>query len=446
MEGGSAYRRVLRNPALVRLLVGETVSSIGDWLYLVAILVVVYQVTADPVILGIVGAARLVPFVLLSVPAGIVADRYDRRTILLVTDLVRGALMIVLALLVSIDAPVIGLIAIAILAACFSAFFGPAIGAYLPTVVGDERDLGPANSLWATLDNLAYFIGPAIAGLLIAAGGLGIAFLLNALSFGFVALVLLTLPPGRPAADPPEDAPAPAEVATPAATPTAVHLADGHRATHRRRARRGRARRASPGMALSILLVLVAVDQLDAGPQAVGYLEAATGVGGVVAGIMAGWFVAKRLDVPLIVSGAVAAAGLVMLALDRQPGRGAGRGGRRHRSRADHGHRGHHRDPAAGAGRAPRPCDGCAPDERRDRGPARLARRAHPGVRGGRGDGARGHGRRAGRGRRDRSRHAPERWRRSMRARTSTRPASTSCDGPSWPVRRRPSWRSRPAR
>ena len=83
MEGASAYRRVLRNPALVRLLVGETVSSIGDWLYLVAILVVVYQVTEDPVVLGIVGAARLVPFVLLSVPAGIVADRYDRRTILL---------------------------------------------------------------------------------------------------------------------------------------------------------------------------------------------------------------------------------------------------------------------------------------------------------------------------------------------------------------------------
>ena len=52
MEGGSAYRRVLRNRALVRLLVGETVSSVGDWLYLVAILVVVYQITDDPVILA----------------------------------------------------------------------------------------------------------------------------------------------------------------------------------------------------------------------------------------------------------------------------------------------------------------------------------------------------------------------------------------------------------
>ena len=243
MEGGSAYRRVLRNRALVRLLVGETVSSIGDWLYLVAILVVVYQITADPVILGVVGAARLVPFVLLSVPAGIVADRYDRRTILLVTDLARGALMIVLAALVSLDAPVISIIGVTILAACFSSFFGPAIGAYLPTVVGDERDLGPANSLWATLDNLAYFIGPAIAGLLIAAGGLGIAFLLNALSFGFVALVLLTLPTGsaRPS-HPRRTLRPPRRPRRPVLEPrtAGVDLAGGHRPPHRRRARRGR--------------------------------------------------------------------------------------------------------------------------------------------------------------------------------------------------------------
>ena len=312
MEGGSAYRRVLRNRALVRLLVGETVSSIGDWLYLVAILVVVYQITADPVILGIVGAARLVPFVLLSVPAGIVADRYDRRSILLFTDLGRGALMIVLAVLVSIDAPVISIIAITILAACLSSFFGPAIGAYLPTVVGDERDLGPANSLWATLDNLAYFIGPAIAGLLIAAGGLGIAFLLNALSFGFVAVVLVTLPRGRPTVKPT------AETLDPSEPDPGQEPPSSPRGSILRRIAGAvvvDAATSFTSMGLSILMVLVAVDQLQAGPQAVGYLEAATGIGGVVAGVMAGWFVAKRLDVPLVVSGAVSAVALVLLAL-----------------------------------------------------------------------------------------------------------------------------------
>ena len=76
-----------------------------------------------------------------------------------------------------------------LLASSCAAFFGPALGAYLPNVVGDERDLGPANSLWATPDNLAFFIGPAVAGVLIAIGGVQIGFLANALSFGFVALM-----------------------------------------------------------------------------------------------------------------------------------------------------------------------------------------------------------------------------------------------------------------
>ncbi len=321
MGDGSAYRRVLRNRALLRLLFGEFVSSIGDWLYLVAIMVVVYQITADPVVLGVVGAARLVPFIVLSVPAGIAADRFDRRRILISTDIARGLLMVVLAVLVSMDAPVAAIVAVAILAACFSSFFGPAIGAYLPTVVGDERDLGPANSLWATLDNLAYFIGPAVAGLLIAMGGLDIAFLLNAVSFAVVAVVLLGLPPGRPAV-----------AASGASAPDPRTGDDGTihgpamlaRSSSAPVARRDLLRRmAGPvvvdastsftGIALNILVVLVAIDQLGAGPQAVGYLEAATGVGGVVAGILAGWFVARRLDVPLLGSAVIAMAGLIVL-------------------------------------------------------------------------------------------------------------------------------------
>ena len=74
------YLDVLRrSPALARLLAGEFVSGIGDWLYLVAVLVVVYAESSSPALLGIVGAARILPYVLLSVPAGIVADRFDRR-------------------------------------------------------------------------------------------------------------------------------------------------------------------------------------------------------------------------------------------------------------------------------------------------------------------------------------------------------------------------------
>src|SRR5438034_8451017 len=102
-----AYRRLLRNPALTRLFVGEFISAIGDWLYLVALLIVIYAESGDAVLLGVVGAARVVPYVILSVPAGIAADRYDRRMILLVSDLLRGGIMILLAVLVFSHGPLI---------------------------------------------------------------------------------------------------------------------------------------------------------------------------------------------------------------------------------------------------------------------------------------------------------------------------------------------------
>jgi len=89
-----------RNRALARLLAGEFISGIGDWLYLVAILVVVYAESRSPVLLGIVGAARILPYVILSIPAGIVADRFDRRMVLLVTDVARGILMLLLVVAV----------------------------------------------------------------------------------------------------------------------------------------------------------------------------------------------------------------------------------------------------------------------------------------------------------------------------------------------------------
>ena len=295
-----------RNPALARLLTGEFISGIGDWLYLVAILVVVYAESQSPVLLGIIGAARILPYVLLSVPAGIAADRFDRRMVLLVTDLARGGLMLVLVAAVMLDAPTTVIVAVSILAACFSTFFGPAIAALLPMLV-DERDLGPANSAWATLDNVAFIVGPALAGVLIALGGLEIAFLLNAVSFAIVAAVLWRLPVPRAAAPVVDDedgagaAPAPSpgwrELVRPLAGP---FLLDSTTSI--------------VGGGLGVLTVVIAVDVLRAGEAGTGYLNAATGVGGVIAGVAGGALLARRLGVPLLIGGVAGAIGLVWLA------------------------------------------------------------------------------------------------------------------------------------
>ena len=293
-----------RNPALARLLAGEFVSGIGDWLYLVAVLVVVYADSQSAVLLGIVGAARILPYVLLSVPAGIVADRFDRRMVLLVTDVARGVLMLVLVAAVVVGAPTLVIVAISILAACFSTFFGPAIAALVPELV-DERDLGIANSAWATLDNLAFIIGPALAGILLAGGGLEVAFLLNAVSFALVALVLWRLPiPARTAQDGATEGSIEAraegwrDLARPLAGPfildSATNLVSG---------------------GVGVMTVVIAIDVLNAGESGTGYLNAAIGVGGVVAGIAGGALLARRLSVPLLFGAIAGGVGLAWLAL-----------------------------------------------------------------------------------------------------------------------------------
>jgi MFS family permease len=312
-----AYRQLLRNGPLTRLLVGEFVSSIGDWLYLVAILILVYQVTEDPVILGLVGAARVLPYVFLSVPAGIVADRFDRRLVLFSTDVARGIVMLVIAAVVFVDGPIWMVIALAIGATCFSTFFGPAIGAYLPTLVEDEEQLGPANSAWSTLDNLAFMVGPAVAGLLIAAGGLVIAFLLNAASFAVIAVVLWGLPRNIPQATDVPVGLGPADASneglpTAETTPAAeASPADNTRilAPQILVPILGLALidivGAAVGGGLSVLTVVIATTGLGGGEEATGFLNAGIGLGGFIGALIAGALVLRPSLVPVLIGGSV---------------------------------------------------------------------------------------------------------------------------------------------
>ncbi len=303
-----AYRELLRNGPLARLLVGEFVSSIGDWLYLVAILILVYQTTQNAVVLGIVGAARILPYVFLSVPAGIVADRFDRRLVLLSTDIARGLLMLAIAAIVVTDGPVWLVVALAIGGTCFAAFFGPAIGAYLPSLVTDEDQLGPANSAWSTLDNLAFIVGPAAAGILIAVGGMATAFVLNAASFGVIAVILWQLPRNVPeAAAGPQDAGGSGPVATARALDRAILVPVAGLALIDLVG-------SVAGGGLSVLTVIIATAGLGGGEEATGFLNAGIGLGGLVGALAAGALVLRPSLVPVLVVGSVVfAAGLAAL-------------------------------------------------------------------------------------------------------------------------------------
>ena len=314
----SAYRRVLSNPALARLLIGEFISSIGDWLYLVALLVVVYAENQNPVVLGVIGAARVLPYVLLSVPAGIAADRYDRRLILLSTDIIRGLIMVVIAAIVFASGgnltgtTTLAVVVLAVLATCFSAFFSPAIGSFLPSLVRDESELGPANSLWSSLDNLAFFIGPAFAAVLLGFGQLPLAFLLNAVTFAVVALVLWRLPSAMSAK--------PAAKAIEAAVEDAKESRDEEAKAPKTGLREALApvRRPLVGIAtinivggfvfggLGMLTVILAVEYYNVGEAGTGLFNSAIGVGGVVGAFVAGALVLRRRLGPPMLIGAVA--------------------------------------------------------------------------------------------------------------------------------------------
>ena len=303
----AAYRRVLGNSDLTRLLFGEFVSSIGDWVYLVALLVLIWDATKDPVTLGIIGAARIVPYIVLSIPAGIVADRYDRRKILLTTDIIRGLIMLLIAGAVYLNMSIWVIVALAIAATCFSSFFSPTIGAYLPSLTRDESELGPANSAWSSLVNLAFFIGPAFAAILLSLGSLIAAFLLNALTFGVVAVVLLGLPSKRP-----EPKPVASEASAAIELPSQLSQPGSWTPS-------GRIARPLLGLSvlnavvgfvwggLSVVTVILSVQvfKIDEA-QGTGLLNAAIGVGGVLGALVAGALVLRRRQGPPLIIGAAA--------------------------------------------------------------------------------------------------------------------------------------------
>ncbi|MFN2484483.1 MAG: MFS transporter [Candidatus Limnocylindria bacterium] len=306
----TTYRRLLRNRAMTRLLVGEFVSSVGDWLYLVALLVVVYQESRSAVALGIIGAARVLPYILLSVPAGVVADRFDRRMILITTDIARGVVMVALGLVVLLGGPLPVFVGLSILAACFSTFFGPAIGSLVPSLVTDESELGPANSAWATLDNLATVVGPGVAGLLIAAGGLPLAFFINAATFAVIASVLARLPkPSRAVKDATATAEDALEAPARAASTPLRHVMQP-----------------LAGLALiivvaafvfgglSIVTVVIAADVLGDAEGTTGFLNGALGLGGLLGALLSGVLVVgRRLLLPLLGGGLLLGVCLMLL-------------------------------------------------------------------------------------------------------------------------------------
>jgi MFS family permease len=182
----------LRHADFRRLIASETVSQVGDWLYNVALAVYVFDRTHSAAWVGAMTLLRLVPYVLFAPFGGVIADRYERRAVLIYSDVLRMIVMGLLAAAVASNAPVIliGLLALATTAA--GTAYTPATSAFLPDLVG-EADLASANSLDSFVQGISIVVGPGLGALLLALTTPTWCFVVNTATFALGALISLLI-------------------------------------------------------------------------------------------------------------------------------------------------------------------------------------------------------------------------------------------------------------
>jgi len=173
------------------LFAGRSVSLLGDGAFLVALAWEAYTLSNAPTALSLIGVAMTVPTVSLLLFGGVVSDRYERRTVMLLADALRAVLLLLAgSLAVAGDLGLWQLIVIVAFYGAAQAFFDPASDAILPEIVGPD-ELGRANALEQVARPLTLrLIGPALGGVLVGTIGSGAAFMADGISFVVSAATL----------------------------------------------------------------------------------------------------------------------------------------------------------------------------------------------------------------------------------------------------------------
>ena len=273
-------RAVLRNPRVRKLQLAFIGSALGDWTFATAVVVFAYQAGG----VGAVGgyqAARFIGMAVAGPLGGALADRMPRRRFMICANLGRATLVATAATLVAVDGPTLAVVALAITSAIAGASFRAAQAGLLPDLVDDPGELTAANAVAGNLESMAIFAGPALAGLLIALTDVEVVFWLAVGTYLWSVLLLLSLRPPRsevPAAD----------------TGASGHtfwrdLGSGFALVGRHPDLRAVALiSGSLGFvwgSLTVFMVVLATDVLEAGPEGLGYLNAVFGVATVIGGV-----------------------------------------------------------------------------------------------------------------------------------------------------------------
>ncbi len=265
--------RALRHRNFQLFFGGQLISLTGTWMQSVAQSWLVYRLTGSAVLLGLVGFSSQIPVFLLAPLGGVVADRVNRHRILLVTQTVAMILAFVLSALTLFHrVQVPHLFVLAALLGITNAFDIPARQAFVVDMVGKE-DLINAIALNSSMVNGARIIGPAVAGLLVAAVGEGWCFLINAASYVAVIAGLLAMK-------------VPARRRLSQHRSTLAHIVEGFRYAGKKAPIRALLLLLGlvslMGMPYAVLMPLFADQVLHGGPGGLGILMGASGTGALI--------------------------------------------------------------------------------------------------------------------------------------------------------------------
>ena len=288
------------------LVIGGLISGIGTQVTLVALPFQIYVLTSSSFLVGLLGLVELVPLVVVALLGGTLADRMDRRRLLLVSQVVQTGTSLCLVIGAAAGSPPVGVLyLIAAVASGASAVDRPTRAAMVPALVGPER-LRSAISFNYGLVQVAMVVGPAMGGIIIAAGGLTWAYAVDVATFlAMIAAAWAIASPPRPAVEPG------------ASFLSAVR--DGIRFA-------GRSGELMGSFAIDILAMTfgmpralfpaLALTVYDAGPEGVGILYAAVSAGAVVAAFSTGWMIhARRLGRIVVFAVLVWGVGIACLGL-----------------------------------------------------------------------------------------------------------------------------------
>lgn len=285
----TAFRRVFTNQDLRRLQLAWAGSNIGGWAYTVAIAVYAFQEDGAYAV-GLIGLARWIAAGAASPITGALGDRFPRVRVMVTADVLRAALLAVMALIVAGGGSPLAVYVISIVGTVIGTAFRPAQAALVPGLAKTPEELTAANVAASTIESVGIFVGPALGGVLVATSGIEATFVASA---GFLlwsgALVARVEEPVRPAVQQGNGE-----------EPSVGFLretSEGFRAIvadRRLTVLTGLfAAQTFVDGALGVLVVVLALETLDLGASGVGYLNSVLGVGGIVGGVAAAALVAR---------------------------------------------------------------------------------------------------------------------------------------------------------